>query len=105
MQTVPHDTRINPQKMLVYTTLEGAAVVCLFSSSASLSVGFASHSAGQQPSTVFCRAVSMQPRALQSTSSASDMWTAAGDLDLHAVKLQLSGLFAESSEIRCRRRW
>lgn len=35
----------------------------------------------------------MQPRASQSTYSASDMWMAAGDL--HAAKLQLSGLFAE----------
>lgn len=35
----------------------------------------------------------MQPRAVQSTHSASEMWMAAGDL--HAVKLQLSGLFAE----------
>lgn len=35
----------------------------------------------------------MQPRAIQSPYSASDMWMAAGDL--HAVKLQLSGLFVE----------
>lgn len=40
------------------------------------------------------RAVSIQPRALQSTHSASDVWKAAAG-DLHAVKLQLSGLFAE----------
>lgn len=35
----------------------------------------------------------MQPRALQSTCSASDMWIAAGDLQ--AVKLQCSDLFTQ----------
>lgn len=43
------------------------------------------------------RAVSIQPQALQSTHSASDVWTAAAG-DLHAVKLQLSGLFAELTD-------
>ncbi|KAI3368201.1 hypothetical protein L3Q82_007931 [Scortum barcoo] len=44
----------------------------------------------------YCSDVSVQPRAVQSAHSASEMWMAAGDL--HAVKLQLSGLFAELSD-------